>query len=87
MKLSENGEINLDNVNKYFDERQKDNDWNKLMKETYRTCKMEAEEEFAQVEKKWLSHNVTKENCNIKISAVATCAHYVAFLVILLMIL
>lgn len=68
-------------MNKYLDERVKDNDFNKILKESYKACKTQVDDEFTQVEKKWSSHNITKENCNFKITSVTTCAAVNAFIV------
>lgn len=82
MKLFENGEINLDNLKKHYDERVEDKTWNELIKDNFKTCKTEIDDEFPDLEKTWSSHNITKERCDFRIISMTTCVNIKSFMVI-----
>lgn len=82
MKLFDNGEINLEAIKKHYDERVGDKAWNELIKDNFKTCTSEIEDELPELEKIWSSHNITKERCDFRIISVTTCVNVKSFLVI-----
>lgn len=65
--------MNFEILNQKIDEKILDKEWNALLKDNYVECQKTFDNTAEQVEKDWLSRNVSKSDCNVKISTIGTC--------------
>lgn len=79
--LDNSGEINIEKINKFFDEHIQDKEWLKLMEENFKICKEEVDNDLPALQTKWERVNVTKDQCDFRILSVVDCVNTKSFLV------
>lgn len=81
MKFLDSGEINLEKLDKYFEEHVHDKEWLRLLEENFKTCKEKVGNNLSTLQTKWGTLNVTKDQCDFRIPSVTDCVNLKLFLV------
>lgn len=81
MNYLDSGEINIEEINKYYDEHIQDKEWLKLIIENFKICKEAVDKDLPALQTKWETFNVTKDQCDIRVQCVAECVNLKSFLV------